>query len=154
MTPRERTVAVLNRWSGGDNVNQTDEKLEELWNRTKPTGKPSHSGIDFFTQGAQDLLDRLAAEFQKIPARNINFVLADLDPKSGSILTIQDLFTAVLQSPPAEVQPVMAMLSPESHAALVEEIVDRIGTATLLPKTPDSETSGSKNVARKAPPLR
>jgi hypothetical protein len=61
MTPIESTVAVLNRWCGEDAVDHTDEKLEDLWNRTKPTGKPSHSGIDFFEQGAEDLVDRLTA---------------------------------------------------------------------------------------------
>jgi hypothetical protein len=80
MTPIERTVAVLNRWCGQDAVDHTDEQLEDLWNRTKPTGKPSHSGVDFFEQGAEDLVDRLRAEFQKVPARNINFSHTSLDP--------------------------------------------------------------------------
>jgi hypothetical protein len=102
MTPIERTVAVLNEWCGvPDAVDQTSEKLEDLWNRTKPTGKPSHSGIDYFDPGTLDLLSGLKAEFAKPTARLIRLVVADLDPSNGgSVLTIDDLFTAVLQSPP------------------------------------------------------
>lgn len=129
MTPIERTVAVLNRWCGEDAVDHTDEKLEDLWNRTKPTGKPSHSGIDFFEQGAEDLVDRLKAEFQKAPARNINFTHTSLDPDNGTILTVDDLFTAVLQSPPVAPTVVSAVLSPEAHNALVEDIVARLTPA-------------------------
>jgi hypothetical protein len=126
MTPEERTVEVLNRWSGGDNVDQMSETLEQLWNRTKPTGKPSHSGIDFFPQGASDLVNRLVAEFQKSPARNINFTSANLNPTGGTILTVDNLLTAVIQSPAAAVQLAMVSLSPESHDALVKEIVQRL----------------------------
>src|SRR4051812_43707549 len=122
MTPDERTVAVLNRWCGEKAVDHTDEKLEDLWNRTKPTGKPSHSGIDFFPPGAKDLIQRLTAEFQNSPARTINFRFDALDPQNGTVSTVDDLFTAVLQSPPVA-SLVLAMLAPESHRALVANAI-------------------------------
>ncbi|MBZ5677161.1 MAG: hypothetical protein LAP61_23195 [Acidobacteriia bacterium] len=119
MTPIERTVDVLNRWCGENAVNHTDEKLEDLWNRTKPTGKPSHNAIDFWEQGAEDLFDRLIAEFKKDPARNLNFDHTDLNPTGGGIITADDLFKAVLQSPEVTTG---VTLSKASHAALVKDI--------------------------------
>jgi hypothetical protein len=58
MTPNERTLTVLNRWCGTDVIESLEEKLEDLWNRTKPIGKPSHSAFDFYEQGAEDLVNR------------------------------------------------------------------------------------------------
>jgi hypothetical protein len=108
MTSNERTLAVLSIWCGEDAVDETSEPLQELWDRTKPTGKPSHSAIDFFEEnapGAQDLVNRLRAEFRQAPARKIEFDYTDLNPDTGPIKTVADLFEAVLESPPISNQP-------------------------------------------------
>jgi hypothetical protein len=149
MTPRERTVAVLNRWCGGDFVDHTAEKLEDLWSGTKPTGKPSHDGIDFFAPGAEDLVDRLIAEFETPPARKINFDASDLDPKTGGILTVDDLFRAVNQSRPLPPTAMLSILSPESHRALVDEIVGHFKRTKKTAAEKQAAPAPKKTPARK-----
>jgi hypothetical protein len=125
MTLRERVVEVLERWCG-DDVERTDEKLEDLWNRTKPSGNPSHSGIDYFPPGGGDLVDRVTAEYSlpRPEIRRVNFDSADLNPAGGTILTIDDLFIAVGQCPVVE------------SAVVIETVavVERQAIAATAPK--------------------
>jgi hypothetical protein len=151
MTPNERALAVLNRWCGEDAVDDTTELLKELWDRTKPSGKPSHSAIDFFdgnSPGAQDLVNRLTAEFHHSPARKIELDYTDLNPDTGPIKTIDDLFEAVIESPPTTNQPITTSLSTEAHNALVEDIVARLQPMlTAAQKSPRKAKTAAKKRA-------
>lgn len=125
MTPIERTVAVLNRWCGENAVDQSDEKLADLWDRTKPTGKPSHDGIKFYPQGASTLIENLKAEFRRPEAYIVNIELKDFNPsKSPKITSVDDLVNATAQfhqAAPGEVT-----LTKEAHDALVADIVAQL----------------------------
>lgn len=112
MTLRERVVTVLEKWCG-DEVLHSNWKLEDLWNATKETGNPSHSGIQFFPDGASDLVQRLIREYNRPdrPKKTINFNAQRLNPTGGTILTMEDLFQAVLRSPNVPAAPAVAALA-------------------------------------------
>jgi hypothetical protein len=74
------------------------------------------------------LVNRLVAEFQKDPARKLTFASSALNPTGGTISTVDDLMTAVRQS--HAVAQLAFALSPESHAALVSDIVKSLKPAT------------------------
>jgi hypothetical protein len=156
MTPIERTIAVLNRWCGENAVDDTDETLEDLWNRTKPTGKPSHSAIDFYQPGSEDLINRLIAEFNNPPKFKVNITYKDLKPGTGAIKTVKDLLKAVSQFDEADSAPVAIQLTAGAHEALVSDIVARLepqfaklGGGTLLPPVSRDTTAAKKVGAKK-----
>jgi hypothetical protein len=148
MTPRERGIAVLTRWCGEDAVNDLDEKLEGLWNRTKPTGKPSHSAIDYYEPGAEDLMERLEAEFEHPPARKLNFNHTDMNPAGGSIITISQLLDAIVQSKPVST-PITTVLSAKAHQKLVDDVVARL-EPMLLPSSRRAKAAGKKELTSPA----
>ena len=115
-TPTARVIKVLNEWVNADAVDHTSETLEDLWNCTAAT----HAQVKFYPDATRDLLYRLNAEFAQYPAREINFGKDDLNSSGkyieiksggfkpryeriqlgGNIKTVDDLYTAVRQSPP------------------------------------------------------
>jgi hypothetical protein len=112
MSLRKRVVSVLQEWCGAP-ILHSNWNLQELWNATKPTGVPSHSGIDFYPPGATDLVDKLTSEYQRPrrQKRTINFAATNLNPTGGTILTMENLFRAVQESPEVGAAPADAVLA-------------------------------------------